>query len=62
MIDHDRISDVEVEGIDFSDYPDFCDAYISFACVDGREATDEELDIINNDSEFVYEQVLNRIH
>jgi hypothetical protein len=61
-IDHSRISDVEVGGIDFSDYPDFCDAYIDSAKVDGREATDEEMDEINDDRDFVYEQVLNTIY
>lgn len=52
-----KIESVEVEGIDPSDYPDFCDAYISYAEIDGREATEEELDELNDDSHFVYELV-----
>jgi hypothetical protein len=52
-----KIESVEVEGIDPSDYPDFSDAYISYAEIDGREATEEELDELNDDSHFVYELV-----
>lgn len=58
------IDDVEVDGINTNDYPDFCDAYIASAIlVDNngvyRDATDRELDIINDDSDFVSEQVTN---
>ena len=56
-----EIDDVQVDGIDPRDYPDFCDAYIESATLidngEPREATDAELDEINNDSDFVYEQV-----
>lgn len=42
-----------VEGIDMRDYPDFCDAYCTEADVyennEWREATDAELDRINED-------------
>ena len=57
-----QIDDVEVDGIDTRDYPDFCDAYINnMWLVDGdevREATDAELDDINdNERDYVYDQV-----
>jgi len=48
--------------IDTSDYPDFVDSYISAADYDGRPMTDAELDILNDDSSFVYEEVLKRIY
>ena len=60
-LDYAKIADVEIDGIDCSDYPDFCDAYISNASYDGRDMTDEELDILNDDSDFVYESVIERI-
>lgn len=51
-------SDFVVEGIDTADYPDFCDAYIESASVfengEWRDATDDELDEINEDSDLVY--------
>lgn len=57
-----QIDDVEIDGIDTRDYPDFCDAYVNnMWLVDGdeiREATDAELDDINdNERDYVYEQV-----
>lgn len=61
-----EIDDVVVEGINTMDYPDFCDAYIESATlIDNgvcREATDDELDIINNDSDFVYAEVENVLY
>ena len=56
-LDYSKISDIEVEGIDMNDYPDFCDAYIASALYDGRAMTDEELDILNNDGDSVYDAV-----
>lgn len=56
-----KIESVEVEGIDPSDYPDFSDAYISYAEIDGREATEEELQELSDDSQFVYELVWERL-
>ena len=58
-----QIDDVEVDGIDTRDYPDFCDAYINnLWLVDGdevREATDAEIDEINdNERDYVYDQVI----
>ena len=57
------ITDVDVDGINTRDYPDFCDAYICGATIiegcDIREATESELDLINEDRDFIYDQVLN---
>lgn len=39
-------------------YPDFVDSYIVSAMIDGRPATDDELDELNDDSEFVYDLVM----
>lgn len=41
-----KVVDVEVDGIDTSDYPDFCDAYFSRGVYEdtGEELTDSELD------------------
>ena len=51
---------VEVEGVDTKDYPDFCDAYISYAeDHTGRALTEEELN--NIDSGVVYEHVMDYI-
>jgi hypothetical protein len=41
------VVDARVDGIDMSDYPDFCDAYFESACYeDGTALTDDELSMI----------------
>lgn len=61
-LDLNKLDMIEVEGIDHSDYPDFCDAFIAHAEIDGRELTDDEIDYINdNHSEFVYDCVMNKL-
>lgn len=60
------ISDVELDGIDTGDAPDFCDAFIIGASIKGlfgwRECTETELDRLNSDGDFVYEQVQNYLY
>ena len=52
-LDYSKISNVQVGGVDMQDYPDLCDAYIESADYGDREMTDEELDILNEDGEFI---------
>lgn len=61
-MDITRIDNVVVAGIDHGDYPDYCDAFIESCDVDGREATEKELDTINAMRDYVYEQVIKYIH
>jgi hypothetical protein len=56
------ITEIYVEGIDMMDYPDFCDAYIESAMIDGVEATEAELEDLNSESSFLYECIHNQIH
>ncbi len=55
------INNIEVDGIDTKDYPDFCDAFIASADYEGKPMTDEQLAEINEDREFVYECVQNHL-
>ena len=57
-MDYKLIDNIEIEGIYPSDYPDFVDAFIASADYDGRPMTDEELDKLNEDTDFVYDKVL----
>lgn len=59
---YSKITDVEVDGIDHRDAPDFCDAYISSAYYKGREMTEIELERLNEDRDFVYQKVMDRIY
>ena len=61
MIDYKNLGDIELDGVDPSDYPDFCDAFISYAAYDDRPLTDEELDELNEDSDFIHEKVLEEL-
>lgn len=61
-MDYKLIDNVEVEGIDTNDFPDFVDAYISSADYDGKPMTDDQLDEINEDRDFVYKCVENHLY
>ena len=61
-MDTSKIDNVWVEDIDFKDAPDFVDAFISRADYDGKPMTQEELDTLNEDYDFVYDCVQNQIH
>jgi len=61
-LDLNKVSNVVVEGIDYDDYPDFSDAYISEADYDGIPMTEEQLEELNENSEFVHESVFEQIN
>ena len=48
-MDYKLIDNIEVDDIDTSDYPDFCDAFISSADYNGKPMTDDQLDKLNED-------------
>lgn len=56
-MDTTELQNIEVDGVDTKDYPDLCDAYISYAeHSDGTPLSDEELEALNEDGDFVHEQ------
>lgn len=63
MIDVKKLDDVQVDGIDFRDYPDFCDAFLVYATYEGRELTEKELDEVQEENpDWFYEQVEKAIY
>jgi hypothetical protein len=62
MLDYKLITNVEVDGIDTTDYPDFCDAFISYAEYNGEPMTEDQLDELNDDGEFIQEAVMDYLH
>ncbi len=60
-MNYKKIDNIEVDGIDTNDYPDFCDAFIASADYDGKPMTDEQLDELNEDRDFVYECAQNHL-
>lgn len=61
-INFDEISDVEVENVFTWDAPKYCDAYISEATYKGRKATDDELDEMNDNADFLYEKIVDFLY
>lgn len=61
-LDYTKISDIEFDGIDTKDYPDFCDAFIISANYDGEPMTEEQLEEVNKDGSFVYESLMNHLY
>lgn len=49
--DINQLDDIELDGVDMKDYPDFCDAYVESASFKGVELTDEELEELNDSDE-----------
>ena len=62
IFDYSKIDGIEVEGINEKDAPDYCDAFIASADYDGREMTEEELEQLNEDNDFVYDSVMNWLY
>ena len=51
------VEDIEIEGVDSGDYPDFCDAFISSAYYQNRECTEAELEYLMDQ----YPEVVNEL-
>ena len=63
QFDLSKIDNVQVEGVDPRDHPDYSDAFIASADYNGRPMTDEELDYLNDEyQDFVYEAVEDSLH
>jgi hypothetical protein len=62
-IDFDKVEVLEVSNINYSDHPEYCDAYISEAKYNGKTMSDEMINEINdNYPDFVYIQVMDQIN
>jgi hypothetical protein len=54
---YSKVSNIEVDGINHADHPDYSDAFIISADYDGRPMTEDEINELNEDREFVFECV-----
>jgi len=51
------LSGIEMENVDSRDYPDFCDAYLGYAEIDGKPLSETDLEYVNeNHGAFLNEQ------
>lgn len=60
-MNYDLITNIELDGIDVTDYPDFSDAYIVSADYDGEPMTELMLEDINEDYSFIHDCVYNQL-
>lgn len=61
-LDLTKIDNIEVDGIDTADYPDFVDAYIASADYDGMEMAEEQIEELNDKhGDFVYDAVMDHL-
>jgi len=60
-MDYAKIDNIYIGGINTNDYPDFSDAFILSADYEGKPMTEKQLDIINKDSDFVHQFVINNL-
>ena len=58
MLNLNDLEDIVFDDVNYLDYPDFSDAYISEATIYGRELTEDELDWVNEQTDFVHEQLM----
>lgn len=61
-LDYNKISNIQFDGIDHRDAPDYCDAYIVSADYDGEEMTDEQIELLNEDGDFVYQKLMDHLY
>jgi len=48
------LKNLEIDGVDIKDYPDFVDSFVSYAEYNGKELTDKEIEKVN---EFCTEEI-----
>lgn len=61
-LNYDLISNVQFDGIDHRDYPDYCDAYILTADYNGVEMTAEQIELLNDDRDYVYNKLMDYLY
>ena len=54
-------TNVKFEGIDHKDYPDYCDAYIVYAELNGVPLNDEEIEELDS-SDLKYDLLIKHLH
>jgi hypothetical protein len=61
QIDYTKIDNIVIGDLDTTDYPDFSDAYIESADYDGQPMSEEMLEEVNNNKDYIHESVFNYI-
>lgn len=59
-MDYSKIDNIEFDGIDHKDAPDYANAYIVSADYDGKPMTEEEIEELPSD--FVYDALMSYLY
>lgn len=51
-----KLENIEMACVELYDFPDFVDAYVEYAEIDGVELTADQYDGVNEEYEFLQEQ------
>lgn len=62
ILDYSKIDNITFDDIDYDDYPDFCDAFIDSADYDGEPMNESEVDMLNDNKEFVHEKLMEHLY
>lgn len=62
QLDYRLVENIEIADINHSDAPDYCNAFIAYAEYKGMPMSESQLDKLNEDRDFVYEQVIKFIY
>ena len=65
QLDNLEVVDVEIDGVDMNDYPDFIDAYIESAKFElsGKELNEVQLENLKEQNiDMFYEDVMDKVH
>jgi hypothetical protein len=59
-----KVINIEIDGVDSRDYPDFSDAYFSYACYeDGTPLTDDELiELADKNGDVLFDKAYDSLH
>ena len=52
-----KIENIDFDGIDHKDYPDYCDAYIVSGEYDGEPLTEEQIMELNQNGDFKHDKL-----
>ena len=53
------LENLEIDGIDIKDYPDFVDSFLAYAECNGKELTEKEYDFANeNFTEEIHQHII----
>lgn len=61
-LNYSKITNAKIVNIRMYDAPDFVDAFIESATYDGREMLDVELDLLNEDTDYIYQKIMEHLY